>query len=146
MAYGDYVRHQAVVTAWLSKAEKGLDNEQLVDLLELTLTRVMDAARLPAGEITLAAVLDRVVGTAADAFQWLPRTVVTAGAADFSAFRAAAPRLQRQNVLRAVHFVLTDFLAILGNLTAEVLTPELHKQLDSVRLKKTRNNHRGKRK
>jgi hypothetical protein len=35
---------------------------------------------------------------------------------------------------RGIRFVLTEFLTVLGNLTAEILTPELHAALSNVAL------------
>ena len=144
MAFGDYIRHQAHVTGWLKKNERGLSNEQLVDLLELALSSLWESAALSVGEVTLAAVLDRTVVNACEMYKWLPNIVVSGGAADFSVLREAAPRLNRRNVLRAVHFILTDFQAILGNLTAETITPALNRQLANARFKKARRANRGK--
>lgn len=138
MGIGDYGAHRSRVEAWLERAEKDLTNEQLVDLLEQALERLSAAALESASEVTIAAVLDRSVVETVDAHRWLPPIPVSGASADLAAFRSAAPGLKRENVLQAARFLLTDFLAILGNLTAEVLTRGLHKELAQVRLNKPR--------
>lgn len=138
MGLGNYGAHRRHVEVWLERAEKGLANEQLVDLLEQALERLSAAALESASEVTIAAVLDRSIVETGDLHRWLPPIAVAGASADFSAFRAAAPGLKRESVLHVSAFLLSDFLAILGNLTAEVLTRGLHHELSQVRLNKPR--------
>ena len=39
-------------------------------------------------------------------------------------------------LVEGIRFVLVEFLTVLGNLTAEILTPELHSELSNVVLPK----------
>ena len=138
MAPGYYISHRKAVSGWLAQAGKGLSNEQLVDLLEQALRALCSVARPNISETMLAAVLDRALVHAAEAHPSLPQVTVQPGAADFSALRAAAPRLTREMLLEAVEFVVADFLAILGNLTADILNKKLHSKLAGLRLKRGR--------
>ncbi len=71
----------------------------------------------------------------ADAYPSLPRLTVESDSADFAALRAAAPRLKRGILAQGVEYIVTDFLAILGNLTGDMLSKGLHAKLAAVRLK-----------
>lgn len=134
----NYGGHRDAVASWMSRAGKGLSNDELVELLELAVRAVWAGARPNVSEVTLAAVLDRALINAADAYPSLPRTTVDDGEADLAALRAAAPRLKRETVKQAIEYIVTDFLAILGNLTAETLSKGLHAKLAAVRAKRGR--------
>ncbi len=120
----------------MRQAGEGLSSEELVELLDQALRAVWSVARPNISEATLAAVLDRALVNTADEYPGLPRVTIETDAADFSALRAAAPRLKRDELARAIEFLLTDFMAILGNLTAEIMTSSLQQKLSSVRLRR----------
>ena len=141
---GRYKKQHDVVADWFGRAGEGLANDELVDLLEEALRVVRSAARPDVSEVMLAAVLDRVLVNTADAYPSLPRATSEAGVASFASLRTAAPRLERTILRQAIVFLLTDFRAILANLTIETLSKGLQSKLAAVRLKRKRH-HPGER-
>lgn len=135
-----YKGHRDAVAKWMSQAGPGLSNDELVDLLDQALRALWAVARPHISEVTLAAVLDRALVNVSDAFPSVPRLTVDADAANLAALRTAAPRLKRETLAQAVEYVLTDFLAILGNLTAEMFSKSLLAKLSGLRLKRRRAN------
>ena len=127
----------------MSRAEQGLTNAELVDLLAQALGELSSAARPTVSQLMLDAVLERALINAGDAYPSLPRARIEAGRADFAALRAAAPGLKRGALTQAIEFTLTDFLAILGNLTAELLSEGLQSRLDAVSLMRKRGGPKG---
>lgn len=127
-----YGRHQQLVTAWLKKAGRGLTSAQLADLVENAIAAIWVAARVSVNDVTLTAILDRTLVNAADAFPWLPELPLGENTVDASALRE--PGFPKARAVKAVEHVVTDFIAIIGNMTAETLSPILHEELRKVQL------------
>ena len=87
------------------------------------------------GDVTLKAILDRVLYTAAERFPLLSPLEVDATGLRSDKFRQGAGSLHRDQLGEGIRFILVEFLTVLGNLTAEVLTPALHAELAKVAAK-----------
>jgi hypothetical protein len=107
------IDHDAFVAAWIERATAGRSSHQLVELLELALNALHKSARKMLGEVTLAAIIDRVLYNAAE--------------------RLEQSRPPDEAATRdGLRFVIIELLTVLGNLTAEILTPALHKELSQL--------------
>lgn len=131
-----YRDHSAFVEEWLDDAGRGLDCERLLELLQQAVRVVWDSARVSISDVTLDAVLERVVINARDHFPWLPALPVVHSSIDTSVLRAHCGRAKLGEILKASRFIVTEFLAINGNLTGEALTPAMHRGLAKARWKK----------
>ena len=131
-----YRDHSQSVQAWLKSAQTGLSSEELIDLFGLALSSVWTCAREIVSDITLLAVLDRVVAIAQEDYAWVPGIPLKANHPDLSALRTGAAGVNRKETLELVEFLLTEFIAIQGAMTAEVLTPRVNGALRTVRLNK----------
>jgi hypothetical protein len=121
--------HDECVDAWLRRAPEDLTLEQQLRRFERAFGAVLARAHQTLGEVTLMAVLDRVLYVAAEKYPLL------------SELEAEATRVSCQKLLRVAHavppaqhvaairFVMVEFLSVLGKLTAEILTPALHGEL-----------------
>jgi hypothetical protein len=72
-----------------------------------------------------------------DAAQKLPlfsslRIEPNGGGIRFDELRENGSAMRTADVLEGIRFVLVEFLTVLGNLTAEILTAELHAELSHV--------------
>jgi hypothetical protein len=85
-------------------------------------------SRLTLGEVTLTAIVERVLHTAKEQFPFLGSTAVDASGLRCQELRSQAG-LPENRVSAALGFVLVEFLIVLGNLTAQILTPALHAEL-----------------
>ncbi|MDP8999440.1 MAG: hypothetical protein M3O46_04950 [Myxococcota bacterium] len=137
-------RHVACVNTWLDRAKR-LPPMQLLDASQAAFDALWARTHRSLGDVTLTAIVDRVLCSASDAFPELGAMQAETGRFPFRKFRTHASRLPLQERADAIRFVLVEFLTVLGNLTAEILTPALHSELSNVSLGKTRHAPAGKR-
>ena len=129
----DKADHQAQVDAWIERAATGASPEARVDLFETVLARLWEHSQTTLGDVTLSAIADRVLADAVDRFPVLAAlTVEPTTGVQCRTLRDRAGSASESELHGGIRFVLVEFLTVLGNLTAEVLTSELHEQLSSV--------------
>jgi hypothetical protein len=131
----DEIDHAACVDAWLERAARGLSPERLLQLFEASLGALWAHTKITLGEVTLTAIVDRVLYNTAEKFPLLsPLVVEPNGGVQFQELRARAGAPDQVELEAGIRFVLVEFLRVLGNLTADILTPELHAELSKVAL------------
>jgi hypothetical protein len=126
------VDHAAHVDQWLSQAARALAPPELVTLFEMALSALWRRAEVTLGEVTLTAIVDRVLYTASETYPLLGTLRIENGAPSFDEFRPQGE--QDPTLVEAVRLVLVDFLTVLGHLTDEILTPALHAELSRIAL------------
>ena len=124
--------HTNRVNLWMKHEAKGLTPEQLVQLFEQAMGALWRRAHLTLGEVTLAAIVDRVLHNAAEQFPLLESLEVEASGVNCRSLRAAANSDTKGELTEGIRFVLVEFFVVIGNLTAGVLTPALHSELSKV--------------
>jgi hypothetical protein len=122
--------HHIAVTAWFQRAARGRSVESLIQAFEDTFAALWQRSHLTLGEVTLTAIVERVLYTATEQFPLLASLEVEASGLRCQGLRSHAHAgLRREEVSAAIRFVLEEFLRVLGNLTAQILTPALHAEL-----------------
>jgi hypothetical protein len=121
-------QHAACVDAWLGGAAD-LSPAEIADHFERGLAALWHRAVRTLGEVTLAAIVDRVLYTASEKYPLLAAVKVEGRDIRLSASAEERAAFPRAELLEAARFVLVEFLAVLGSLTAEILTPGLHAEL-----------------
>jgi hypothetical protein len=121
--------HRAHVEAWMDRGAKEAPPERLLDVFERAFGAMWRRARVTLGDVTLMAILDRVLYNAAEKFPVLSSLEVDATGLRGGKLRERAGSLHRDQLAEGIRFILVEFLTVLGNLTAEVLTPALHSEL-----------------
>lgn len=116
----------------MERVAKEAPPDRLFDAFERAFGAMWRRARVTLGDVTLTAILDRVVYTAAERFPSLASLEVDATGLRSDKFRQSTGSLQRAQLGEGIRFILVEFLRVLGNLTAEVLTPALHSELAKV--------------
>jgi hypothetical protein len=129
--------HSACVNAWLERAARGLPPERLLQIFEQGFAALWRRAHQTLGDVTLTAIVDRVLYTAAERFPLLAGLKINANGIHCEEIRAGAGSLHHDELAQGIRFVLIEFLTVLGNLTAEILTPALHLELSKVALENT---------
>lgn len=117
---------------WLERTLKGVSAENAVAAFEQAFARVWARARVTLGDVTLGAIGDRVIYTAAERFPMLECLSLVANGLDCTGLRRQAAPENAEELRQAMRFVLVEFLSVLGDLTAEVLTPALHAALSNA--------------
>ncbi len=118
--------HAHVVEAWLQASSP---RDVGVPELQRALDALWRRARVTLGEITLAAISDRALYDVAERFPPFAAIEVDADGMHCDALRATLSSAAHDDVREAIRYLLVTWLTVLGNLTAEVLTPALHEEL-----------------
>ena len=124
-------RHLAHVDAWLQEWTPDATAQQLVDLLQRALIAMWHAAKVTLGEVTLTAIVDRVLFNASEHHPFVTIAKLEGTAMGFEV-RQSGDIQNVQRLREVVRFVVVEFLTVLGNLTDEILTPKLFVALTSV--------------
>lgn len=106
-------------------------------LFEAALRVLWGRTKTTLGEVTLTAIAERVLSKASEKFPLFSTLKVepTEGI-QCRELRKGIGSVRDPALLEGIRFVLVEFLTVLGNLTAEILTPELHAELFKVALPK----------
>lgn len=113
----------------MGTAARGLSCEQTVRLFEAAFAAVWRRAHVTLGEVTLTAILDRVLHAAAEQYPQLSSLEIQATGLRFEQLHEQATVVRDARLAEAMRFALVEFLRVLGSLTAEILTPALHLEL-----------------
>jgi hypothetical protein len=126
----DKNEHAVHVEAWMQATAKGLTADQLVRLFEKALGVLWQRAQGTLGDVTLAAIVDRVLhGTIERA------PLLAALKVDPSGFHCDELREHAGDAValaQGIQLFLVEFLTVVGSLTAEILTPALHSALSGM--------------
>ena len=135
----DATRHAVQVDAWLKRSAKDLSPEVLLQLFETAFGALWARTTTTLGEVTLTAIAERVLYNASEKYPLFSSLEVEpAGGIQLRELRARISSVRASELQEAVRFVLVEFLTVLGNLTAEILTPELHSELSNVAPQRTK--------
>ena len=130
--------HGALVERWLEQAMKSVPPGGRSACLEVALGALWRRARRTLGEVTLGAVTSRVLFFAATKYPFLPKAAVGADGVRFEAAEKAFAAVEEETAVEAFRFVLVEFLSVLGNLTDEVITPSLHSELSTLKVRSSK--------
>jgi hypothetical protein len=129
----DEFDHAAFVDAWLERSTKGQAPDQSLDVFAASLNALWKCASDTLGDVTLHAILDRVLYNARERFPFLSGLEIEAHAGvQARGLPDRASALNGPELKSGLRFVLTEFLTVIGSLTAEILSPELHAELARV--------------
>ncbi len=124
--------HAGCVDAWFERAAKGVPVEQLSVAFEAAFTALWRRAHQTLGDVTLSAIIDRVLYVAAEQHPVMSALELDVAGVRWDAFRQRAASLRAEQLVDGVRFVLLEFLTVLGKLTGEVLSAPLHAQLEAL--------------
>jgi hypothetical protein len=124
--------HGACVNAWMKRATRGLPPERLLRAFEQGFAVLWRRAYQTLGDVTLTAIMERVLFIAVEQFPLLASLEIQPTGIRCEGLLANAGSLHRDQLAKGIRFVMTEFLTVLGNLTAEILTPALHSELSKV--------------
>ncbi|MGD0677131.1 MAG: hypothetical protein ABSC94_17080 [Polyangiaceae bacterium] len=129
--------HSACVSTWMERAAKGLPSDRMVQAFEEAFAALWQRAHRTLGDITLTAIVDRVLYNGAERFPILSTLKVEATGLRCEGLYEHAQGAPTGQLTEAIRFVLLEFLTVLGNLTADILTPALHAELAKLAVDRT---------
>ena len=129
----DEGEHAVAVDAWLERAAGNQPPKVVLEAFEAAFTALWSCTNVTLGEVTLGAIADRVLHTAAERHPELGRLKLgPAGRLDTGALAGKLAAARNPALWEGCRFVLIELLTVLGHLTAEILTPELHAELSRL--------------
>lgn len=125
--------HRRCVNAWLARVANGKPVTELIDAFEVAFSALWQRAHVTLGEVTLAAIVTRVLHSAAEAFPFVSPIELHATGINCDALRESVADRPADQVAEALGFALVELITVVGNLTADILTPALHAELSGER-------------
>ena len=125
----DAREHGACVDAWLERAANRLPSDRLLLVFDQGFAALWGRTHQTLGDVTLMAIVDRVLYVAAEQYPFLAALKVEPAGLRCQELQQQAGNLRRDELAEAIRFVLVEFLTVLGTLTAEILSPALHAEL-----------------
>jgi hypothetical protein len=124
-------QHVAAVDAWLEwAAGRAASSSALLALFADAFRALWARVHPTLGDVTLTAIVERVLHNAGEACPLLaPLRVDPTGAIRADDIALDGGDAERGDLRDGVRFVLVELLTVLGSLTAEILTPDLHREL-----------------
>jgi hypothetical protein len=124
--------HRACVNAMAERMSDQLPPGQQLNVFEAAFNAVWRRAQLTLGEVTLTAIVNRVLYITSERYPVLADLRLSADGIDCAELNQRLARIARPPLAEGLHFVLVELLTVIGNLTAEILTPALHEALSTV--------------
>lgn len=121
----------------MERVAKLESSEHQLELFEVAFNAVWRRALTTLGEVTMMAVVGRVLFHAAESHPALGSIQIVGAGIDCRGLRPEivrppSQRMDTQPLAEGLRFLLVDLLTVLGNLTAGILTPALHAALTGV--------------
>ena len=120
------------MNAWLERAATGLPSKALIPAFERAFDSLWHRANETLGEVTLTAIVDRILYNATEKHPVLAGLRLGAEGLSWQDGPERTRAMTDAQLTDAIRYVLVEFLTVLGNLTADILTPALHAALSSV--------------
>jgi hypothetical protein len=134
----DKGHHRTVVDEWLKRSTKDLPPEKLLLLFEAALAALWVRTHTTLGEVTLTAITERVLHGASEKMPVFATLKVDPNAGILlRELRERIGSAHDAELVAGIPVVIVELLTVLGNLTAEILTPELHRDLSQVAVPET---------
>jgi hypothetical protein len=124
--------HSAVVKAWRDGLAEPLSQQALVDLYGRALDALWQRAHMSLGEITLMAIVERVLHDGTGRFPHLATLQIETSGVRCGELRQAAEALDAALLEESLAFLVVELMRVFGTLTGEILTPGLHAELRKV--------------
>jgi hypothetical protein len=121
--------HSPVIAALFAARRAEADAERAIDTLDAALGALWRRTERTLGAVLLAAVADRVIREVCGRHSFLVGTTVSESGFALNGMRTNTASVAPEQVAAGARLLLVRFLEVLGNLTGDVLTSALHREL-----------------
>lgn len=121
--------HANQVNEWDAKICAGLDLKSFVRTYECAIQAVENRSLITLSSVTLKVVVDRALNESIEKFALLSWATVEPERIDLSRLLEKCESYDPTEIRKALRFLLIKILNVLGNITADVLSPALHSEL-----------------
>ena len=131
-----YAYHSETIETWIQKSTGKLSSQNLSEFLELAINDIILKAQTSISEVTVLAILERVLYNSAERYSLLREVKIENDKLQFAMLHPSYKSYSNSEIREAFHYLITEFLFIIGNLTGEQLTPIMHDELKLIKKKK----------
>jgi hypothetical protein len=125
--------HGERVDTWLARCVTARSTAQCVETFEQAFGALCARTRVTLGDVTVTAITDRVLLDASEEFPaFAALRLEPNGAIDCTELGKLVGDGSSAELIGGVRYLLVEFLTLVGRLTAEVLTPALHAELERL--------------
>jgi hypothetical protein len=131
--------HIRKVNEWETSHGTGLSSKELVNLYSSAIQAMVRRSLETLSAITVLVVLDRVLNEVKEGYPFLSEIKADSQGINFDSF-LEKEGLDPEEFKRALHEFLVGLLTVLGNITADILTTPLHKELMTISVASAKKN------
>jgi circadian clock protein KaiC len=124
--------HDARVGAWLDEAAGDAPPEKLLALFEAAWAGLWRRAESAVGEIVLESIADLVRSEGVEKHPFLAHLALDSASVITKPLAGSADMPGKAELREGLGFVLAEFIAVIGDLTDQILTPGLYEELSRV--------------
>lgn len=124
--------HKEQVKLWEERNAPDLRDEQIIKIFENAILTVERRCLVTLSNITVQVVLDRVLHEGHLKYPPLSFITVELEGLNFSGLNHHSENYKIEEMKDALRYLLIEFLTVIGNITSDVLTLPLHKELMEV--------------
>lgn len=124
--------HSQQVQTWMEKNTTGLSQDQLVLLFGAAIHAIEQRSLITLSRVTVEVVIDRVLFESKERFPVLEEISTDQSRLNLIGLLHKSGERKYEGLREALKYLLTELLRVIGNITADVLTEPLHKELMAV--------------
>ena len=126
------VLNSRLVEAWVVKNATGLPPEKLVHLFALAIKSIEQRSCATLSSVTVMVVVDRVLHESCESYPLLSVITIDKDGMNLVALQSQCDKLPDKDLRKALVHLLAELLTILGDITANILTGALQKELGQI--------------
>lgn len=124
--------HKELITFWVEQNTRGLRNEQLVQLYGSAFGAIERRCLTTLSSVTINVVIDRVLNLGSKKYPFFSLLTIEASGLSLKGLLAQNENYKTEELRDGLSYLLAEFLTVIGNITSDVLSESLHKELMKV--------------
>jgi len=124
--------HKELVNLWEEKNTKDLRDEQLIQVYGGAFQALESWCLATLSRVTINVVIDRVLHLGSEKFPILSLITIEPSGLSLKGLIQNIKNYKTEEIREAFSYLLVEFLTVIGNITSNVLTASLHKELMEV--------------
>jgi hypothetical protein len=124
--------HKAIVSLWEEKNIKNLRTDQAIQVFGNAIQMIERRCLITLSTVTVYVVLDRIIHQGIEKFPLLIEITIEDGSLNLTKIYQKKNHYELKEINNAFRYLLIELLTVIGNITSEVLSAPLHKELMEV--------------
>lgn len=124
--------HQELIILWEKQNTKDLSNEQLVQLYGSAFGAIERRCLATLSSVTINVVIDRVLNLGSIKYPFFSLLTIEPSGLSLKGLSQKNNNYTTEELKDGLSYLLVEFLTVIGNITSDVLSESLHKELMKV--------------